>query len=66
MIIKKVSPQIRGTALGAYAAFFDLSLGLTIPIAGLIAGAFNYQAVYFFGAISGFVAILLLMIRMNK
>jgi len=65
MIIRKVSPQIRGTALGAYAAFFDLSLGLTIPIAGLIAGAFDYQAVYFFGAITGFVAISLLLIQKN-
>ena len=63
MVIKKVSPQIRGTALGAYAAFLDLSLALTIPIAGWVAGIYNYQATYFFGAIAGIAAIVLLLIR---
>jgi MFS family permease len=58
LIIKKVTPQNRGTALGAYAAFFDLSLGLTVPFAGLIAGWFSYQAIYFLGSISCLLALL--------
>ena len=63
LIIKKVSPQMRTTALGAYSAFFDLSLALTVPLAGLIAGNFNYQAVYFFGAVNCLLAFLLILYR---
>lgn len=57
LVIKRVAPQMRGTALGAYAAFFDLSLGLAGPIAGIIAGWYNYEAVYLFGAVSCLLAI---------
>ncbi|WP_449387346.1 MFS transporter [Chryseobacterium lineare] len=60
LAIKKVQSQMRGTALGAYSAFFDLSLGVAGPVAGLIAGWFNYQSIYIFGAISGLSAILIL------
>lgn len=60
LAIKKVHPQMRGTALGAYSAFFDLSLGVAGPVAGLIAGWFSYQSIYIFGAISVLSAILIL------
>ncbi|MBO9691116.1 MFS transporter [Chryseobacterium sp.] len=61
LAIQKVKPQMRGTALGAYVAFVDLSLGLAGPIAGLIAGWFDYQTVYFFGGISCIVSIVILL-----
>lgn len=60
MAIRKVSPQMRGTALGAYGAFFDLSLGIAAPAAGLIAHWFNFQSVYLFGAVSCLLAIIVL------
>lgn len=60
LAIKKIEPQMRGTALGAYSAFFDLSLGLAGPIAGLLAGWLNYQSIYIFGAISCLSAVLIL------
>lgn len=63
LAIKKVTPQMRGTALGAYAAFFDLSLGIAAPVAGLIATWFNYQSVYLFGAISCLFAMFILVLR---
>lgn len=66
LAIKKVSPQMRGTALGAYAAFFDLSLGLAGPIAGIIAGWSGYSSVYLFGGISCLAAILILKINKNN
>ncbi len=66
MAIKKVSPQMRGTALGAYGAFFDLSLGLAAPIAGLVAQWYNYQMVYIFGALSCFIAVLVLFLGEKK
>ncbi|SMO46541.1 Predicted arabinose efflux permease, MFS family [Chryseobacterium rhizoplanae] len=61
LAIRKVKPQMRGTALGAYVAFVDLSLGLAGPIAGLIAGWFNYQTVYLFGGISCIVSMIILL-----
>ena len=61
LAIQKVKPQMRGTALGAYVAFVDLSLGLAGPIAGLIAGWFDYQTVYLFGAISCVIAMIILL-----
>lgn len=63
LAIKKITPQMRGTALGAYAAFFDLSLGLAGPLAGLIAGYYNYQSVYLFGAISCLISITILIYK---
>jgi len=61
LAIKKVSPQMRGTALGAYGAFFDLSLGISAPVAGLVAHWFSYQSVYLFGGLSCFTAIIVLL-----
>jgi predicted MFS family arabinose efflux permease len=60
LAIKKVTPQMRGTALGAYAAFFDLSLGIAAPVAGLIATWLNYQSIYMFGGISCLLAVFIL------
>jgi MFS family permease len=59
--VKSVEPQFKGVALGAYVAFFDLSLALASPLAGLVAEAFGYSAVYFFGlaaCVSAFVVAL--------
>lgn len=61
LAIQKVKPQMRGTALGAYVAFVDLSLGLAGPIAGLIAGWFDYQTVYLFGGTSCVIAMIILL-----
>lgn len=61
LALQKVSPQMRGTALGAYVAFVDLSMGIAAPLAGLAAAYFNYQAVYLFGAISCMLSIVVLL-----
>lgn len=61
LAIRKVKPQMRGTALGAYVAFVDLSLGLAGPLAGLIAGWLDYQSVYLFGGISCILSIIILL-----
>lgn len=63
LAIEKVKPHMKGTALGAYVAFVDLSLGLSGPLAGLIAGWFNYQAVYLLGGISCVISIVILTIN---
>ena len=61
LAIQKVSPKMRGTALGAYVAFVDLSLGLAGLLAGLVAGWFDYQAVYLFGGISCLLSVVILL-----
>ncbi|MHB8209470.1 MFS transporter [Mucilaginibacter sp.] len=54
--VKKVAAANRGMAIAAYNAFFDLGMGLTAPIAGLIAGAGNYSNIYILGALAAAVS----------
>jgi len=57
--VKRVPATNRGSALGAYALFFDFSLGLTGPVAGLITKHSGYPAVYLFAALSALLALAL-------
>jgi MFS family permease len=52
-----VPPASRGAALSAYSVFLDLSLGITGPLAGYIAGAFGYGSVYLFAALASAAAV---------
>lgn len=54
--VARVLPQNRGAALGAYAAFFDLALGLSGPVAGLVAEHLGYGAVYLLAAVAALAA----------
>ncbi|HEY3596006.1 MAG TPA: MFS transporter [Paraburkholderia sp.] len=54
-----VPPASRGAALSAYSVFLDLSLGITGPLAGYIAGEFGYASVFLFAAIAAAAAIAL-------
>lgn len=47
-----VPPASRGAALSAYSVFLDLSLGVTGPLAGYVAGEFGFSSVYLFAAIA--------------
>ena len=47
-----VPPASRGAALSAYSVFLDLSLGITGPLAGYIAGDFGYGSVFLFAAVA--------------
>jgi MFS family permease len=47
--VKRVTEQNRGTALGVYTAFSDVSFFLVGPVAGAIIGAFGYASVFLFG-----------------
>lgn len=47
-----VPPASRGAALSAYSVFLDLSLGITGPLAGYIAGEFGYASVFLFAAVA--------------
>lgn len=54
-----VPPASRGAALSAYSVFLDLSLGLTGPLAGYVAGEFGYGSVFLFAAVAAAAAVAL-------
>ena len=50
--VKRVPEQSRGTALGVYTAFADVSFFLTGPIAGAVIGFYGYPSAFLFALIS--------------
>jgi predicted MFS family arabinose efflux permease len=55
--VKRVTENNRGTALGVYTAFADVSFFLTGPLAGAVIGMFGYSSVFLFALISVFIAL---------
>jgi MFS family permease len=56
-VVKLVPPQLRGTAVGGFAAFQDLAYGATGPITGVLADHSGYATVFLIGGISGTLAL---------
>lgn len=50
--VRRSPPQSRGVAMGAYVAFLDISLGITGPVLGAVAGTWSIEIVYLAGAIA--------------
>jgi MFS family permease len=50
--VRHVPPQSRGSAMGAYIAFFDFGFGFSGPLNGAIAASFGYATVYLAGAVA--------------
>ncbi len=49
--VRRASAQTRSLAMGAYVAFLDISLGITSPLAGVLASGWGIDAVYLGGAV---------------
>ena len=50
--VKRVTENNRGSALGVYTAFADVSFFLTGPIAGAVIGWYGYASVFLFALVS--------------
>jgi predicted MFS family arabinose efflux permease len=55
--VKRVSINNRGSALGVYTAFSDVSFFLTGPVAGAVIGLYGYSSVFFFGLVCLLIAL---------
>lgn len=58
-VVKRVPPQLRGTAIGGFAAFQDLSYGASGPVVGIAADHAGYGIVFLIGAIAATIGLLL-------
>jgi len=55
--VKRVTESNRGTALGVFTAFADVSFFLVGPLAGAVIGGFGYASVFLFALISVLIAL---------
>jgi len=55
--VRRVARHSRGLAIGGFIAFFDIALGLTAPVAGVLASGFGYRSIFLAGAASCLLAL---------
>jgi predicted MFS family arabinose efflux permease len=55
--VKRITENNRGTALGVYTAFSDVSFFLVGPLAGAVIGVYGYASVFLFALISVLVSL---------
>ena len=60
--VERVTENNRGTALGVYTAFSDVSFFLVGPVAGAIIGAYGYPSVFLFGLLSVLTALAIVVV----
>jgi predicted MFS family arabinose efflux permease len=60
--VKRVTENNRGTALGVYTAFADVSFFLTGPLAGAVIGMYGYASVFLFALISVLAALVIVVV----
>lgn len=59
--VRRVSAASRGAAMAGYLAFFDLSFGIAIPLAGVVADATALATVYLLGVLGALCGVLVAM-----
>ncbi|MGB7134450.1 MAG: MFS transporter, partial [Acidobacteriaceae bacterium] len=61
-----VTAENRGSALGIFTAFADLSLGLTGPLVGLIVAGLGYSPIFLFAAVMAAAALGLVLVLQHR
>jgi MFS family permease len=56
MVVGEVEDDRRGSAMGAFTAFFDIGVGLGAPLAGAVASVAGYPAVFILAALAALAA----------
>jgi MFS family permease len=64
--MRRVPPQNRGAALGAYTACFDAAMGLGVPVLGAVVGGFGYDAAFAVGAMLAFTALMIAIVVRSR
>ena len=64
--VNLVPASSRGAAVGAYSLFIDLSLGITGPVAGFIAGGFGFASIFLFASLAAFTGLMLSLYLYNQ
>ncbi|WP_160000613.1 arabinose transporter [Roseomonas sp. 18066] len=59
--MRRVAPNLRGTAAGGFSAYQDLAYGLTGPVTGLLADRLGYSAVFLVGGLAAALGFLMLL-----
>jgi predicted MFS family arabinose efflux permease len=57
--VRRVPPESRGTALGAFLACFDLGLGAAGPVMGVLAAGSGLPAAFFGAAVASLASLAL-------
>ncbi|HEY4183030.1 MAG TPA: MFS transporter [Kofleriaceae bacterium] len=64
--IKRVPPQNRGVALGAYTACFDVAMGIGVPLLGMVVATFGYSAAFGVGAVAGLASLVIAIVLAGR
>ena len=57
---RRVAAQMRGRAVGNFIAFFDIAIGATGPLAGMLVASWGYPPIFLAGALACVLALLAL------
>ena len=63
---RRVPVEMRGRAVGNFTAFFDIAIGLTGPLVGLLVGRLGFQSAFLVGTVATVLAILLLVFGRDR
>jgi MFS family permease len=64
--IANIPASSRSSALGAYALFFDLALGIAGPLMGVLAATYSYATVFFAAALLSLAGLALSLVLLRK
>ena len=64
-VVKRVPVHMRGTAMGGYAAFQDVSYAIAGPLTGILATRLGYSSVFAVGAACSALGIVMILLFMR-